>query len=99
MYALLRGVLAHQVEDGRGAELTEERVRDVLLRRAAFTADEEYLLLTSPLARWIYAGVREDLRLNEEAALRQSREEALQRGRRIRRLQIAAVAAALVAII
>ena len=64
---LLKDVLALQDEDGRGAELTEERVRHVLLGRGTFTADERSLLATSPLARLTYAEIAEDLRLEREA--------------------------------
>ena len=64
---LLKDVLALQDEDGRGAELTEERVRHVLLGRDTFTADERNLLATSPLARSTYAEIAEDLRLEGEA--------------------------------
>src|SRR5258708_28067843 len=64
---LLKDVLALQDEDGRGAELTEERVRHVLLGRDTFTADERSLLATSPLARLTYAEIAEDLRLEREA--------------------------------
>jgi len=67
MQRLLSNVLALQNEDGRGAELTDERVKQVLLGRDAFTAAEERMLATSPLARLIYAEVLEDLRLEEEA--------------------------------
>jgi hypothetical protein len=107
---LLKEVLARQLEDGRGAELTEQRVRAVLSGRDAFTTDEEYLLVTSPLARLTYAEVREDWRRKAEAPFQQSgEEEALQqRGRTAsfvrkiilnRGLQIAAGAAALVTMI
>jgi len=64
---LLKDVLALQDEDGRGAELTEERVRHVLLGSDTFTATERSLLATSPLARLTYAEIAEDLRLEREA--------------------------------
>jgi len=64
---LLDEVLALQDEDGRGAELTEERVRDVLLGRDAFTTHEEHLLMTSPLARSAYAEAEDDLQIEREA--------------------------------
>ena len=64
---LLGEVLALQDEDGRGAELTEERVRHVLLGRDAFTSEEERVLAMSPLARLTYAEALEDLRLEREA--------------------------------
>ena len=67
MHRLLSDVLALQNEDGRGAELTEERVKHVLLGRDAFTTDEERILTSSPLARLTYAEIVEDLRLEEEA--------------------------------
>jgi hypothetical protein len=67
MEKLLDEVLALQDEDGRGAELTEERVRDVLVGRDGFTGDEERLLMTSPLARSTYAEVLEDLQIEREA--------------------------------
>jgi hypothetical protein len=67
MEKLLDEVLALQDEDGRGAQLTEERVRDVLLGRDAFTADEERLLATSPLARSTYAEIQEDVQIEREA--------------------------------
>jgi hypothetical protein len=73
MENLLDDVLGLQDEDGRGAELTEERVREVLLGRDAFTAGEEQLLMTSPVARLTYAEVQEDLRLGEEAFLERCR--------------------------
>jgi hypothetical protein len=69
MEKLLGEVLALHDEDGRGAELTEERARDVVLGRDVFRPDEERLLATSPLARSTYAEVQEDLRLEEEAFL------------------------------
>jgi hypothetical protein len=67
MERLWKDVLALQDEDGRGAALAEERVREVLSGRDAFTAEEEFLLTTSPLARSVYAEVVEDLRLEEAA--------------------------------
>ena len=67
MEKLLDEVLALQDEDGRGAELTEERVSDVLLGRDAFTAHEEHLLMTSPLARSTYAEAENDLQIEREA--------------------------------
>jgi hypothetical protein len=70
---LLGEVLALQDEDGRGAELTQERTRDVLLGRDVFRPDEEHLLATSPLARSTCAEVQEDLRLEEEAFLTRCR--------------------------
>jgi hypothetical protein len=70
MEKLLDEILGLQDEDGRGAALTEERVRDVLLGRDAFTAQEERLLMTSPLARLTYAEAAEDLKI-ERAAFRQ----------------------------
>jgi hypothetical protein len=75
---LLKDVLALQDEDGRGAELTEERVRHVLLGRDTFKADERSLLATSPLARLTYAEITEDLRLEREAFEQGSHEEAVQ---------------------
>jgi hypothetical protein len=66
MEGLFRAVLAVQDEDGRGAELTEERVRDVLLGLNVFTADEERMLATSPLARDTYAEVVEDLQIERQ---------------------------------
>jgi hypothetical protein len=74
----MKDVLALQDEDGRGAELTEERVRHVLLGRGTFTADERSLLATSPLARLIYAEIAEDLRLEREAVEHGWQEEAVQ---------------------
>lgn len=71
MENLLDEVLALQNEDGRGAELTEERVREVLLRHDTFTAEEERLLRTSPLARLTYAEAAEDLQAGREAAFRE----------------------------
>jgi hypothetical protein len=73
MGKLLGEVLALQDEDGRGAELTEERARDVLLGRDVFRPDEERLLATSPLARSTCVEVQEDLRLEEEAFLTRCR--------------------------
>src|SRR5262245_39496643 len=73
MEKLLGEVLALHDEDGRGAELTEERARDVLLGRDVFRPHEERLLATSPLARSTYAEVQEDLRLQEEAFLTRCR--------------------------
>jgi hypothetical protein len=64
---LLADVLALQDEDGGGAGLAEERVRHVLLGRDTFTADEENILLTSPLARATYAEVLEDVQIEREA--------------------------------
>ena len=46
---LLSDVLALQQEDGRGAELTEEQVRDVLLGAASFTDADNTSLRTH---RW-----------------------------------------------
>src|SRR5215831_7271897 len=114
MERLLKEVLARQVEDGRGAELTEQRVREVLSGRDAFTTDEEYLLVTSPLARLTYAEVAEELRLEKEALHQRREQEELQQHRNgvlirrsailaraisNRRLQIAAAVAALVIIV
>jgi hypothetical protein len=73
MEKLLGEVLAFHDEDGRGADLTEERARDVLLGHDVFRRDEERLLATSPLARSTYAEVQEDLRLEEEAFLTRCR--------------------------
>jgi hypothetical protein len=73
MEKLLGEVLALHDEDGRGAELTEERARDVLLGRDVFRRDEERVLATSSLARSTYAEVQEDLRLQEEAFLTRCR--------------------------
>jgi len=73
MEKLLEEVLALQDEDGRGAELTEERLRNVLLGRDAFTTHEEHLLMTSPLARSSCAEVREDLRLEGEVFIARCR--------------------------
>ena len=73
MEKLLDEVLALHDEDGRGAELTEERARDVLLGRDVLKPYEERLLATSPLARSTYAEVQEDLRLEEEAFLTRCR--------------------------
>jgi hypothetical protein len=67
MKKLLDEVLALQDEDGRGAELTEERAWDVLSGRGAFTAYEEHLLMTSPLARLTYAGAVDDLKVKRQA--------------------------------
>jgi hypothetical protein len=64
---LLDEVLALQDDDGRGAELTEERVRHVLLGRDTFTTYEQRLLMTSPLARSTYAEVDDDLQIEREA--------------------------------
>ena len=64
---LLNDVLALQQEDGRGAELTEERVRDVLLGAASFTDAEEHLLASSPLARGTYATALAEVEIEREA--------------------------------
>jgi len=66
MEGLLSDMLALQDEDGGGAELTEERVREVLLRRDVFTVDEERMLATSPLARDIYAEILEEVKLERQ---------------------------------
>jgi hypothetical protein len=67
MERLWKDVLALQDEDGRGTALAEERVREVLSGRDAFTAEEELLLAISPLARSVYAEVGEEMRLEEAA--------------------------------
>jgi hypothetical protein len=64
---LLSDVLAMQQEDGRGAELTEERVRDVLLGTESFSDAEEHLLANSPLARHTYAAALEEVEIEREA--------------------------------
>jgi hypothetical protein len=104
---LLRELLNRQVEDGRGAELTEKRVREVVSGRDVFTAEEERLLLTSPLARSTYAEVQAELQRNSAMASRRNRraDELARRGspatlvKRIlssRTFQLAAACAALV---
>jgi len=75
MEELFRAVLAVQDEDGQGAELTEERVRAVLLGLDVFTADEERMLATSPLARDTYAEVFEEVEI-ERQVFRQRCEQA-----------------------
>lgn len=64
---LLSDVLASQDEDGRGGDLTEERVVDVLLGGGTFSAAEERLLAASPLARNTYAEVFDDLQMERDA--------------------------------
>lgn len=64
---LLGDVLALQQEDGRGAELMDERVREVLLGADSFTDAETHLLATSPLSRRIYAEVLEEVLIEREA--------------------------------
>lgn len=102
---LLRELLSRQVEDGRGAELTEQRVREVMSGRDVFTVAEERLLLTSPLARSTYAQVRAEQQRNSAMISRRSRSERVARhGSRAnpvkrllssRTLQLAAACAAL----
>jgi hypothetical protein len=58
----LRAVLTAQIDDGSGDALSEERVREVLEGRGAFTAEEKRRLWTAPIARRRY------LRLRREAA-------------------------------
>jgi len=67
MAKLLSDVFGSQDEDGRGVDLTEERVVDVLLGGGTFSAAEEQLLAASPLARNTYAEVFVDLQIERDA--------------------------------
>ncbi|MCB1545173.1 MAG: hypothetical protein H6872_09320 [Methylobacteriaceae bacterium] len=67
---LLFELLDRQDEDGRGADLSEERLREVLREGKLLCDDEKYLLATSPLARANYVAVEETLRVEREAKRR-----------------------------
>jgi hypothetical protein len=67
MDKLLAEILDRQDEDGRGAELSEERVRAVLCEGKRLNPAEKYLLATSPLARDTYANVLNEVEIERQA--------------------------------
>jgi hypothetical protein len=68
---LLRHVLAEQIDDGAGDTLTENRILEVLNGRDTFTAVEQRLLWTAPVARRRYLHLRREAAARAAAAMKQ----------------------------
>lgn len=78
MDRMLIELLERRTDDGRGADLSDERVWAVLCEGSEFDENEKLLLATSPLARETYALGMQELEIKRRATLERWKRAGLQ---------------------